>query len=174
MKNNIENWLHVVIITVENKTGVLARIAGLFSARGYNIDSLCVSETEDSSISKVTMTVKGDGRILEQIYKQLNKLIDVIKVQDLTDGDFIDRELVLIKVKTLNPAVRQEIMQIANIFRAKVVDIGKKSLTLEVVGGMSKISAIIELLTGFGVKELVRTGRIALPREFGQQKNVKS
>jgi acetolactate synthase-1/3 small subunit len=174
MKNNIENWLHVVIITVENKTGVLARIAGLFSARGYNIDSLCVSETEDSSISKVTMTVKGDGRILEQIYKQLNKLIDVIKVQDLTDGDFIDRELVLIKVKTLNPAVRQEIMQIANIFRAKVVDIGKKSLTLEVVGGMSKISAIIELLKGFGVKELVRTGRIALPREFGQQKNVKS
>jgi len=170
MKNNKERDMHLVIITVENKTGVLARIAGLFSARGYNIDSLCVSETEDPSISKVTMTVKGDERILEQIYKQLNKLIDVIKVQDLTDGDFIDRELVLIKIKTLNPAIRQEIMQLANTFRAKVVDIGKKSLTIEVVGGISKITAIIELLKGYGVKELVRTGRIALPREFGQQR----
>ncbi|MCK9266518.1 acetolactate synthase small subunit [bacterium] len=171
MKNNKENYSsHLVILTVENKTGVLARIAGLFSARGYNIDSLCVSETEDSSISKVTMTVKGDERILEQIYKQLNKLIDVIKVQDLTDGDFIDRELVLIKIKTLNPVIRQEIMQLANTFRAKVVDIGKKSLTLEVVGKVSKISAMIELLKSYGVKEIVRTGRIALPREFGQHK----
>ncbi|HNS32073.1 MAG TPA: acetolactate synthase small subunit [bacterium] len=170
MRNNKETGLHLVIITVENKTGVLARIAGLFSARGYNIDSLCVSETEDSTIAKVTMTVKGHERILEQIYKQLNKLIDVIKVQDLTDGDFIDRELLLIKVKTLNPAVRQEIMQLANAFRAKIVDIGKKSLTLEVVGGISKISAIIDLLKSYGVRELVRTGRIALPREFGQQK----
>lgn len=160
---------HLVIITVENKTGVLARISGLFSARGYNIDSLCVSETEDPSVSKVTMTVKGDERILEQIYKQLNKLIDIIKVQDLTDGDFIDRELVLIKVKTLNPAVRQEIMQLANTFKAKVVDIGKKSLTLEVVGGTSKISAIIELLKIYGIKELIRTGRIAIPRDFGQR-----
>jgi len=171
MKNNkkLDMGSHLVIITVENKTGVLARISGLFSARGYNIDSLCVSETEDPSVSKVTMTVKGDERILEQIYKQLNKLIDIIKVQDLTDGDFIDRELVLIKVKTLNPAVRQEIMQLANTFKAKVVDIGKKSLTLEVVGGTSKISAIIELLKIYGIKELIRTGRIAIPRDFGQR-----
>jgi len=170
MKNNKDPEVHVVIITVENKPGVLARIAGLFSARGYNIDSLCVSETEDPSISKVTMTMKGDARILEQIYKQLNKLIDVIKVQDLTQGDFIDRELVLIKVKTLNPVVRQEIIQLANTFRAKVVDIGRKSLTLEIVGGISKINAIIGLLKTYGLQEIVRTGRIALPREFGQQK----
>ncbi len=170
MKNNKETGPSLVILTVENKTGVLARIAGLFSARGYNIDSLCVSETEDPSISKVAMTVRGDERILEQIYKQLNKLIDVIKVQDLTDGDFIDRELVLIKVKTLNPVIRQEIMQLANTFRAKVVDIGRKSLTLEVVGKETKITAIVELLKSYGVKEIIRTGRIALSREFGQHK----
>lgn len=169
MNNNKKILSHLIIITVENKSGVLARIAGLFSARGYNIDSLCVSETEDPSVSKVTMTVKGDERILEQIYKQLNKLIDIIKVQDLTEGDFIDRELVLIKIKTLNPAIRQEIMQLANAFRAKVVDIGKKTLTLEIVGGTSKIAAIIELLKSYGIKEIVRTGRVAITREFGQK-----
>jgi acetolactate synthase-1/3 small subunit len=168
--NNKGYRAHIIVIAVENKSGVLARIAGLFSARGYNIDSLCVSETEDPTVSKMTLTVRGDERILEQIYKQLNKLIDVIKVLDLTEGDFIDRELVLVKIKTLNPVVRQEVMQLANVFRAKVVDIGRKSLTLEIVGGTSKVNAMVELLKSYGIKELVRTGKIAMAREFTQKK----
>jgi acetolactate synthase I/III small subunit len=161
---------HVVVIAVENKSGVLARIAGLFSARGYNIDSLCVSETEEPTVSKMTLVVRGDERILEQIYKQLNKLIDVIKVFDLTEGDFIDRELVMVKVKTLNPEVRQDVMQLANVFRAKVVDVGKKSLTLEIVGGTSKVTAMVELLKSYGIKEMVRTGKVAMAREFNQKR----
>ncbi|MCM8760493.1 MAG: acetolactate synthase small subunit [Candidatus Omnitrophica bacterium] len=165
-----EQRVHTIVIAVENRPGVLARIAGLFSARGYNIDSLCVSETEDPSISKMTLTVKGDERILEQIYKQLNKLIDVIKVFDLTEGDFIDRELALVKVKTPNPTARQEIMQIASIFRAKVVDIGRRSLTLEVVGKVSKVDAMIEMVKSYGIKEMIRTGKIAMAREFNQKK----
>ncbi len=168
--NEREQGAHTIVIAVENKSGVLARIAGLFSARGYNIDSLCVSETEDPSISKMTLTVKGDERILEQIYKQLNKLIDVIKVSDLTEGDFIDRELALLKVKTLNAAARQDIMQIASIFRAKVVDIGKQSLTLEVAGKTSKVNAMIEMLKSYGIKEMIRTGKIAMARELNQKK----
>lgn len=169
-ENNREYKSHIIIIAVENRFGVLARVAGLFSARGYNIDSLCVSETEDPTVSKMTLTVKGDERILEQINKQLNKLIDVIKVQDITEGDFIERELVLAKIKTVNSAIRQEVMQLANVFRAKVVDVGKKSLTLEIVGGTSKINAMIELLKGIGIKELVRTGKIAMAREYNQKK----
>jgi acetolactate synthase-1/3 small subunit len=114
--------------------------------------------------------VRGDERILEQIYKQLNKLIDVIKILDLTEGDFIDRELALVKVKTPNSAIRQEIMQLADVFRAKVVDIGKNSLTLEIVGGTSKVNAMIEMLKGYGIKEMVRTGKIAMSREFNHKK----
>jgi len=168
--NEKEQRSHTIVIAVENRSGVLARISGLFSARGYNIDSLSVSETEDPSISKMTLTVRGDERILEQIYKQLNKLIDVIKVFDLTEGDFIDRELALVKVKTLNSAVRQEIMQLASVFRAKVVDIGKQSLTLEIVGKPSKVNAMIEMLRSYGIKEMIRTGKIAMAREFNQKK----
>jgi len=168
--NEKEQRSHTIVIAVENRSGVLARISGLFSARGYNIDSLSVSETEDPSISKMTLTVRGDERILEQIYKQLNKLIDVIKVSDLTEGDFIDRELALVKVKTLNSAVRQDIMQLASVFRAKVVDIGKQSLTLEIVGKPSKVNAMIEMLRSYGIKEMIRTGKIAMAREFSQKK----
>jgi len=168
--NEKEQRSHTIVIAVENRSGVLARISGLFSARGYNIDSLSVSETEDPSISKMTLTVRGDERILEQIYKQLNKLIDVIKVSDLTEGDFIDRELALVKVKTLNSAVRQDIMQLASVFRAKVVDIGKQSLTLEIVGKPSKVNAMIEMLRSYGIKEMIRTGKIAMAREFNQKK----
>lgn len=165
-----EEKLHTIVIAVENRSGVLARIAGLFSARGYNIDSLSVSETEDPTVSKMTLTVKGDEKILEQIYKQLNKLIDVIKVFDLTEGDYIDRELALVKVKTLNSAARQDIMQIASVFRAKVVDIGKQSLTLEIVGKPSKVNAMVEMLKSYGIKEMIRTGKIAMAREFNQKK----
>ncbi|HOJ40055.1 MAG TPA: acetolactate synthase small subunit [bacterium] len=159
---------HIISVAVENRFGVLARIAGLFSARGYNIDSLCVAETEDPTISLMTIVVKGDEKILEQIYKQLNKLVDVIKVQDITGQEFIDRELVLVKVHAANSTSRLEIMQLVSIFRARVVDVGKKTLTLEVVGSSPKVKAILELLRSFGIREIVRTGRIAIGREFGK------
>ena len=160
---------HLISVTVENRFGVLARIAGLFSARGYNIDSLSVAETEDPSISRMTIVVKGDEKILEQIYKQLNKLIDVIKVQDLTGEEFVERELVLVKVNASSVSARQEIMQLVNIFRAKIVDIGKKTLTVELVGGSAKVRAMLELLRPFGIKEMSRTGKIAISREFGKR-----
>lgn len=160
---------HLISVTVENKFGVLARIAGLFSARGYNIDSLSVAETEDPTVSRMIIVVRGDERILEQIYKQLNKLIDVIKVQDLTGEEFVERELVLVKVNAPNPSARQEIMQLVNIFRAKIVDIGKKTLTIELVGGSAKVRAMLELLKPFGIKEMSRTGKIAISREFGKR-----
>ncbi|HDN97940.1 MAG TPA: acetolactate synthase small subunit [bacterium] len=160
---------HLISVTVENKFGVLARIAGLFSARGYNIDSLSVAETEDPTVSRMTIVVRGDDRILEQIYKQLNKLIDVIKVQDLTGEEFVERELVLVKVNAPNSSARQEIMQLVNIFRAKIVDIGKKTLTIELVGGSAKVRAMLELLKPFGIKEMSRTGKIAISREFGKR-----
>jgi acetolactate synthase-1/3 small subunit len=160
---------HIISVTVENKAGVLARIVGLFSARGYNIDSLSVAETEDPTISRMTLIVKGDDKILEQIYKQLNKLIDVIKVQDLTSEEFVARELVLLKVSSSNGSSRQEIMQLVNIFRAKIIDVGKKTLTIELVGSSPKVRAMIELLQAFGVKEIVRTGAIAISREFGKR-----
>jgi len=160
---------HLISVTVENRFGVLARIAGLFSARGYNIDSLSVAETEDPSISRMTIVVKGDEKILEQIYKQLNKLIDVIKVQDLTGEEFVERELVLVKVRASSVSARQEIMQLVNIFRAKIVDIGKKTLTVELVGGSAKVRAMLELLRPFGIKEMSRTGKIAISREFGKR-----
>jgi acetolactate synthase-1/3 small subunit len=167
MANN-DSKVHIISVTVENRSGVLARIAGLFSARGYNIDSLSVGETEDPTVSRMTIVVRGDEKILEQIYKQLNKLIDVIKVQDLTSEEFIDRELVLVKVHTANGQARQEVMQLVNIFRAKIIDVGKKTLTVEVAGSGSKVRAMIEFLKGFGIKEITRTGRIAISREFGK------
>jgi acetolactate synthase I/III small subunit len=159
---------HIISVTVENRSGVLARIAGLFSARGYNIDSLAVGETEDPTISRMTIVVRGDEKILEQIYKQLNKLVDIVKVQDLTSEEFIDRELVLIKVNTAGGAARQEVMQLVNIFRAKIIDVGRKSLTVELAGSGPKVKALIEFLKSFGVKEITRTGKIAISRDFGK------
>jgi len=159
---------HIITVTVENRFGVLARIAGLFSARGYNIDSLCVAESEDPTISRMTIVVRGDDKILDQIYKQLNKLIDVIKVLDITSEEHIERELVLAKVNAQNVSARQEIMQLVSIFRAKIIDIGRKSLTVELVGSAAKVRAMLELLRPFGVKEIVRTGRIAITREFNR------
>jgi acetolactate synthase-1/3 small subunit len=160
---------HILSVIVENKSGVLARIAGLFSARGYNIDSLSVSETEDPNISRMTIVVKGNEKILEQIFKQLNRLIDIIKVQDLTSEEFIEREMVLVKVNISNSNVRQDVMQLTNIFRAKIIDIGKKNLTIELVGGSSKVKAMLDLLETFGIKEIIRTGKIAISREFGKE-----
>lgn len=168
MAKNNENKIssHIISVTVENRFGVLARIAGLFSARGYNIDSLCVAETDDPSISRITIVVKGDEKILEQIYKQLNKLIDVIKVVDLTREEHVERELALIKVNTPSFNERQEVMQLVSIFRGKIVDVGKKTLTIEISGSGDKIRAMIDLLKGFGIKEMARTGKIAILREF--------
>jgi len=155
---------HIISALVENHFGVLARVAGLFSARGFNIDSLAVGETHDPAVSRMTIVVHGDDRIIEQIMKQLDKLIDVIKVQDISQEEMIERELVLVKVNA--PAhARAEIMQISNTFRAKVVDVSPESLTVEVTGNASKVDAMLELLRPFGITEVVRTGTVALSRK---------
>jgi len=160
---------HTISVLVENHPGVLARIAGLFSGRGFNIDSLSVGETEDPTVSRMTVVVNGDDFVVEQIGKQLNKLIDVIKVVDLTQEEHVERELVLIKVGA-DGTTRSEIMQIADIFRANIVDVGAKSLVIEATGTDDKIAALTDLLRRFGIKEIVRTGRIALGRAQKQQK----
>jgi len=155
---------HILSVLVENHFGVLAHVSGLFSARGFNIDSLAVGETDDPTVSRMTIVAHGDDRVVEQIMKQLDKLIDVIKVQDLTQEDMIERELVLIKVNALANK-RAELMQIVNTFRAKVVDVNAKTVTVEVTGNQSKIDALLELLRPFGVREVVRTGTVALSRK---------
>lgn len=154
---------HTISVLVENHFGVLAHVAGLFSARGFNIDSLAVGETEDPQYSRMTIVAHGDDNVLEQIMKQLNKLIDVIKVVDLTDKESIERELVLVKV-AVTPSTRMEIMQVVQTFRAKVVDVSASTLTAEVTGTGSKVDAMLELLSPYGVKEVVRTGLIAMSR----------
>lgn len=154
---------HTLAVLVENKSGVLARVAGLFSRRGYNIDSLAVGVTEDPKTSRMTIVVEGDDAVLEQVTKQLNKLIDVIKVSDLSCDDSVERELALIKVAA-DVNTRAEILQIVNIFRAKVVDVAPKSMTVEVTGDEDKILAIEKMLQQFGIKEMARTGKVALAR----------
>jgi len=154
---------HVISAVVENKPGVLAHIAGLFAGRGFNIDSLAVGETEDPTRSRMTVVVRGDDAVLEQVRKQLGKIIDVIKVQDYSDLDVVERDLMLIKV-TAPPDRRNEIFSVAEVFRGKVVDIGPKHVTLEVSGPEQKIEAFIDLVKPYGIKEVVRTGRIALSR----------
>jgi acetolactate synthase-1/3 small subunit len=154
---------HTITALVENTPGVLARVAGLFSRRGFNIESLAVSITEDPSISRMTIVVGGDDRALEQIEKQLNKLIEVIKVYDYTDLASVDRELALVKV-TATPEKRAEILQISDIFRGKIIDVSERTLTIEVTGQVEKIDAFQSLLDPYGIKELVRTGKIALSR----------
>ncbi|MBI3999962.1 MAG: acetolactate synthase small subunit [Candidatus Omnitrophica bacterium] len=155
---------HIVSVLVENHFGVLAHVSGLFSARGFNIDSLAVGETEDPTVSRMTIVAQGDDRVIEQIMKQLDKLVDVIKVQDLAEEDMIERELVLVKVKA-SAGTRADLMQIVNTFRAKIVDVNPKSVTVEVTGNESKIDAMLELLRPFGLKEVVRTGTIAISRK---------
>jgi acetolactate synthase-1/3 small subunit len=154
---------HTFAVLVENKFGVLGRITGLFSARGFNIESLCVAETEDPSVSRITLVTEGDAKILEQVHKQLNRLIDVIKVTDLSEEPAVDRELVLIKVNA-EAETRAEVLRIANIFRGKIVDVTPKTYVVEVTGDEGKIRAVIDLLKPLGIKELVRTGKIAIAR----------
>jgi acetolactate synthase-1/3 small subunit len=150
-------------VLVENQPGVLSRVAGLFSRRGYNIESLAVGQTQDPTVSRMTIVVDGDDRVIEQVVKQLNKLIDVIDVRDITEEEYVDRELILIKVHA-EPPVRGEIMQIVEIFRARIVDIGKDTLIIECTGDEGKIRAIERSLRPFGILELVRTGKIAMVR----------
>jgi len=156
---------HTISILVENTFGAFTRIAGLFAAKGYNIDSMSVGPTEEPSVSRMTIVTRGDDQIIEQIIKQLNKLINTIKVVDLTFDSFVERELVLAKISS-TPETRPEIMQIAEIFRAKVVDISPRTLTLEATGSQQKVDAIIKMLKPFTIRELARTGRVALKREF--------
>jgi acetolactate synthase-1/3 small subunit len=163
MRNGTEPRKHTIAVLVENKFGVLSRVAGLFSARGYNIESLSVGETLDPTVSRMTLVVRGDEFVIEQVIKQLHKLIDVIKVIDLSEEDHVERELVLLKVNA-EPANRAEILRTADIFRAKVVDVTPLAFTLEATGDESKITAIVELLRPFGIQELVRTGKVAIAR----------
>jgi len=155
---------HVISVKVENRFGVLARVAGLFSARGYNIDSLSVSRTEHDDISVMTIMVKGDDRIIEQVKKQLNKLIDVIKVSDHSELPSVQRELALVKVNS-TPAKRAEILQLADIFKAEVADISPKSITFSVKGNSEKIDRFIELSTPYGIKESMRTGLVSILKD---------
>jgi len=154
---------HTLSVLVENHAGVLSRVAGLFSRRGFNIDSLTVGVTEDPNVSRMTIVVDGDDYIVEQVTKQLNKLIDVIKIKQLDESDSVSRELALIKVNA-NPTTRSDIINIVNIFRANIVDVSKNTLTIEMTGSADKISAFEEMLKQFGIKEIVRTGMIAIER----------
>jgi len=161
---------HTISVLVENKFGVLARVASLFSAKGYNIESLSVGETVEPDVSRMTIVVSGDEAILEQIVKQLRRLIDVIKVSDLTQKNYVDREMVLIKVNA-DPALRSEILNIVDIFRGKIVDVSPKNYTIEITGDRGKIDAIITMLTPFGIKEMARTGKVAMLRTLQEQNN---
>ncbi|HPY31473.1 MAG TPA: acetolactate synthase small subunit [Verrucomicrobiota bacterium] len=155
---------HTISVLVENKFGVLTRVAGLFSGRGYNIDSLNVAPTQDMTASRMTIVTRGDDATLEQIVKQFNKLPEVIEVRDFRDGEYVDRELVLVKVKVTS-ATRAEVMQVTDIFRAKIVDVQPKNLTIEITGAEDKVEKFIELMKPFGVLDLTRTGKVALPRK---------
>src|SRR3989338_7171666 len=154
---------HTISILVDNEFGVLSKVSSLFSGRGFNIESLCVAETIDPKVSRMTIVTTGDDQIIEQITKHLNKLINVIKVSDLTAEDHIERELAMIKVN-VGEKDRAEILSIIDIFRAKVVDVSPKTYTIEMTGDGEKVNAIIELLKPFGIKEIARTGKIALAR----------
>ncbi len=155
---------HIISILVENKFGVLARVAGLFSARGYNIESLSVAPTLDPATSRITIVTVGDERIIEQIMKQLNKVVEVLEVVDLTETRFLDRETALVKVNT-KPEHREEAVRIADIFRAKIVDSSFTTYTIEITGDVDKVEALINMLKPLGIKELIRTGRIGISRE---------
>jgi acetolactate synthase I/III small subunit len=155
---------HTISVVVENKFGVLTRVTSLFSGRGYNIDSLNVATTQDANTSRMTIVTRGDDSTVDQIVKQLQKLVDVLHVHDFREGEYVDRELVLVRVTT-DAAARAEIMQMVDIFRAKIVDVQPKSLTIEITGNESKIEKFLALMKTFGVQELTRTGKIAMSRK---------
>ncbi len=154
---------HTISILVQNEFGVLARVSGLFSGRGFNIESLSVAETLDADVSRITLTTTGDAGVVEQINKQLNKLVPVIEVVDFREGDAVDRELALIKVAA-NTETRRDVMNIVEIFRAKIVDVGPRSYIVQITGSEDKVQAMIQLLRPFDIKEIARTGKAALFR----------
>ncbi|HWP90873.1 MAG TPA: acetolactate synthase small subunit [Thermodesulfobacteriota bacterium] len=160
---------HTISILVDNEPGVLARIAGLFSARGFNIESLCVGETLDPTTSRITLVTSGDDWIIEQIIKRFNNMINVIKVQDLSELTHVEREMVLVRMEA-TPETRPEILRTADIFRAKVIDVGPRSYMLELTGDRDKITAFLEILRPMGIKEIARTGSVALAREIQNNK----
>ncbi|MEE9515260.1 MAG: acetolactate synthase small subunit [Candidatus Brocadiales bacterium] len=154
---------HTITAIVENKVGVLVRIAGLFSSRGFNIDSLNVGTTENPELSRLTLVVNGDAAVLEQVRKQLGKVIDVIKVTDITDKPYVERDLMLVKIN-VPPGKRGEVLEVVNIFRGKIVDVGPKDMIVELSGTEDKVEAMLELLRPYGIKETARTGQIAMIR----------
>ena len=154
---------HTISILVENKFGVLARVAGMFSGRGFNIDTLNVGPTLDSTTSRMTIVVRGDDKVLAQVTKQLEKLVDVIDVQDFREEDSVDRELVLFRVKA-DSSTRAEVMQICDIFRAKIINVAKDNVIIELTGDDGKTSAFLDLAAQFGIIDLARTGKLALSR----------
>ena len=158
---------HIFSVLVENKFGVLARVAGLFSGRGFNIDSLSVSETEDPNTSQMTIVTHGDEAIIEQIEKQLNRLIEVITITDITKENHVEREMILVKV-AVDTAKRGEVLQIVDIFRARAIDVAPESLTIEITGDENKLRAVIDMLRPYGIRELVRTGKVAIMRSTGK------
>src|SRR5437899_3688203 len=154
---------HIISILVENEFGVLARVAGLFSGRGFNIESLSVAETLDPTVSRITLVTRGEDQVLEQMEKQLNKLICVIKVGDFTETAHVERELVLIKVKA-EERTRGELTNIVDLFRAKIIDVSRESYVVEITGAEDKVNAFVELLKPLGIVEIVRTGKVAMYR----------
>ncbi len=162
---------HTISLTVENKFGVLARVAGLFSGRGYNIESLSVAETLDPSVSKMTIVTNGEDKIIEQIIKQLNKLINSIKVVDLTVTEHVEREMVLIKVSASGEN-RTEVLRLVDIFRGKIVDVSPDTFVIELTGDEEKIRAVLDLLKPLGVKDIVRTGKVAMQRTIQHKKTI--
>ncbi len=154
---------HTISVMVENEFGVLSRVSGLFSGRGFNIESLTVAETLDPTVSRMTIVTSGNDQIVEQILKQLNKLVSVIKVVDLTGAETVDRELVLIKVNA-EPETKPEVLRLVDIFRAKIVDVASRCYTIEMTGDEEKINALLQLLKPIGIREIVRTGRVAIAR----------
>ncbi|WPD21111.1 MAG: acetolactate synthase small subunit [Candidatus Electrothrix scaldis] len=154
---------HTLSVLLQNKPGALSRVTGLFSGRGFNIESLCVAETFDPKVSCLTLVTRGNDAIVEQITKQLHKLIDVIKVSDISEGEYVEREMVLIRVKA-EAHTRAEVLRVIDIFRGKVVDVSPTSYAVEITGPESKIKAVIDLLRPIGIKEVVRTGTIAMAR----------
>lgn len=154
---------HTISVLVENEFGVLSRVAGLFSGRGFNIESLCVAETTEPKVSRMTIVTSGNDQIIEQILKQLNKLVPVLKVIDFTGTETVDRELVLVKVNADSES-KPEVLRLVDIFRAKIVDVAPRCYTIEMTGGEGKVSAFLQMLRPIGIKEVVRTGKIAMSR----------
>jgi acetolactate synthase-1/3 small subunit len=154
---------HTLSVLVENRFGVLTRVAGMFSGRGFNIDTLNVAPTIDPSMSRMTIVVRGDDKVLEQVTKQTEKLVDVIKVDDFRDDEFVDRELVLMRVN-VTAQTRSEVLQICDVFRAKIIDVRLDKLVIEITGNESKVSKFIELMQNYGIADITRTGKVALSR----------